>query len=39
MFKYNFRGWYAIGLTPTMTNTDMHIAEVYEPEIRMLDTW
>lgn len=28
LFKYNFKGWFAIGLSPTMYNCDIHVATI-----------
>lgn len=41
LFKYNFRGYFSIGLAPTMFNSDMHIANIINngTGIQMLDTY
>ncbi len=39
MYKYNFRGWFSLGLGPTMTACDMHVAQLNGNKVSLLDTW
>lgn len=41
LYKYNFRGWFALGLSPTMFNSDIHIVNAISNNtaIQLLDTF
>ena len=39
MFKYDFRGWFGLGLGPTMFASDMHVAQLNGDRVSLLDCW